>query len=982
MTLLRVVAFTGALVFSSASAGAQLPLAGRASDLSGQVTFSGRAVPGATVTATKGDRTVTTASSDDGSFRFANLDDGTWSVRVEMRGFAGAMRDAALPRATDAEPLTVALTLLPYAEILAGAPPASVTPPAATASTPLPIGPDEIAVVTGSVINGATTPFAQPRAFGNNRPRPASLYTYSVGAVMGNSAWNARPYSLLGSTAPSPAYGDYQADVTVGGPLRIPWLIDNGPRIQFSYQHGNRSRATTASALMPTVAERSGDFSQSSTPVRDPLTGQPFTGNVIPSSRIDGVAASLLAYYPLPSSTGVAASNFQRPIVVMTRTDGLQFGLTKTLPHRMSLAGTVNWRRVATESVSLFDFEDRNRQSSVTASVTWSRQVSSRLSLRGRYQLDWSVSRVTPFFAGRVNVSGDAGVTGNDQDASNWGPPTLVFPGIAGLTDAEAQRTVNTAHTAGVELLARRGAHNITVGGDFRWMLADVGSAPNPRGTLTFTGAASGHAFADFLLGIPSASSIAFGSAAHLRGVSPDVYINDDWRILPTLTVNAGLRWEYDSPFSESSGHLVNLDVVPGFSAVAPVLADDPVGTLTGRRYPASLVRPDKRGFQPRVGASWRPSLSSSTVVKGSYGVYRNLGGYQPLALLLSQQAPFARAFSIENTSATPLTLANPFPVSLPAASNTFAIDPDFRPSYAHTWQVSLQRELPRSLTLLVSYLGTHGSHLMQAFLPNTEAPGSVGTPTGPKGFIYVTSAGTSRRHAAQITLRRRLYAGFMASVDYTLAKATDDAASFGSRGLTPAALSVAQDWRNLAAERSPSSFDQRHRAEVTVQYTTGAGLKGGTLVDGLWGALWKDWTVATELNVGSGLPFTPVAFLPVAGTGVVGIRPALTGVSVRPIASHTYANPEAFAAPSRGSWGDAGRNSLRGPGQFSMNLTVARVFRIGERRNLEWRLAANNVLNRVTFAAVDAIVGSPQFGRPTVANSMRTLQMTLLLRF
>jgi hypothetical protein len=587
-----------------------------------------------------------------------------------------------------------------------------------------------------------------------------------------------------------------------------------------------------------------------------------------------------------------------------------------------------------------------------------------------------------PFFAGRTNVSGEAGLVGNDQSPENWGPPSLVFPGIAGLSDAAPQRTVDATHAAGIEVQKRRGAHNITVGGDFRWITASLRAQPNPRGTLTFTGEASGNAFGDFLLGIPSASSIAAGNdAMWLRAVSPDLYVNDDWRVLPTLTINAGVRWEYDSPFVEAAGRLANLDVSPGFGAVATVLPDDPFGPLTGERYPASLVRPDKGGVQPRLAVSWRPSLSSPLVVKGSYGRYRNLGGYRSIALLLSQQPPFARTFNIQNTAETSLTLAHPFPESPSVTRNTFAIDPGFRASYAHNWQLSIQRELPASLTVIAAYLGTGGVNLMQAFLPNTTPSGSAQSPAAPSGFMYVTSTGRSRRDAAELTVRRRLYAGLMASVQYILARATDDAASFGGGEITPATLSVAQDWRDLAAERSPSSFDQRHRVEAQVQYTTGVGLKGGTVMDGVFGALWKDWTIATELAAGTGRPFTPVAFLPVAGTGIVGIRASTTGVRNVPAAG-TYANPEAFALPTPGTWGTAARNSLRGPADFTMDLSAARVFRLRGRLNVEWRLTATNVLNRATFARVDAVVGSPQFGRPTVANPMRTLQMTARVRF
>jgi hypothetical protein len=128
-----------------------------------------------------------------------------------------------------------------------------------------------------------------------------------------------------------------------------------------------------------------------------------------------------------------------------------------------------------------------------------------------------------------------------------------------------------------------------------------VDAQQDARGT--FTGAATGHDFVDFLLALPQASAIAFGNPDKgFRGVSVDLYINDDWRIRAGLSANIGLRWEYESPVTEGLGRLVNLDVALGFTAVAPVLASDPVGPITGRSYPASFVRPDRLGFQPRLG--------------------------------------------------------------------------------------------------------------------------------------------------------------------------------------------------------------------------------------------------------------------------------------------------------------------------------------------------------------------------------------------
>jgi hypothetical protein len=970
-----------AAAIALALATAAAPAAARA-DLSGRVLFNGLAVPGAEVTATGVNRTVRTLSDGDGAFRFVDLTDGTWAIRVEMRGFVTTSRDVTLPLPATADPLTFVLTMQSYEQIVRDAPAAAAT----TAKPPLtpeppPEGTD---IITGSVINGAATPYAQPRAFGNNRPKAPSRYSFAGNATFGNSALNARPFSFAGSTTPAPSYGEVQLGFSVTGPLKIPWVASDLAWMTLSYQHGSTHNAVTQSAVMPTAAERGGDFSHSPTAIHDPFTGLPFLDNVIPTSRISPQAAALLAYYPSPNAATSTGANYQTASLTSSTSDRLQFGATKLLRSGHSIDGTVALERTLGQSLNLFDFEDTSRQSSITGELGWSRRFSTHFVIRARYQLVRAASSVTPFFANRINVSGDAGIAGNDQDPASWGPPALAFPDVAGLSDAEHQRTVTTSHAPGGEVLIRRGAHNITIGGDVRWRRVNVESQPNPRGTLSFTGAASGDAFADFLLGIPAASALAFGShAIRLRQLAPDAYVNDAWRPLPTLTLNVGVRWEYESPFTEASGRLANLDIDRRFTAAAAVVAANSTGVVTGASFPASLIRPDPHGIQPRLAVSWRPSFNSPFTILGSYGVYRNLGGYQSLALLLAEQPPFAKTFSIPNTETAPLTLANPFPSPVSTATNTVAIDPNFRTSYAHTWQASVQRELPASLTMVVAYLGTRGSHLMQAFLPNTYPAGATSPcPTCPSGFVYLTSNGTSLRHAAQVTLRRRLYQGLMASVQYTLSKSTDNAATFASTSITPGSLTLAQNWLDLDAERAPSSFDQRHLVTAQVQYSTGAGLHGGTLVDGVWGSLWKDWTITADLTTGSGWPFTPVAFLPVSGTGVVGVRPSLTGVPLAPTSAGSYANPAAFTSPASGTWGTAGRNSIHGPRQFSMDLSVTRVFRLGRRLNLEWRVSATNVLNRVTFASINTVITSPQFGLPTLANPMRTLHVSVRLRY
>jgi hypothetical protein len=233
----------------------------------------------------------------------------------------------------------------------------------------------------------------------------------------------------------------------------------------------------------------------------------------------------------------------------------------------------------------------------------------------------------------------------------------------------------------------------------------------------------------------------------------------------------------------------VNLDIAPNFTAVNPVLASDPQGALTGTTYPSSLMRHDKFGIQPRIAIAWRPVAGSSLVVRAGYGIYRNSNVYQSITTMMAQQPPLSTAFSVPSTPDNPLTLARGFVPPTTTVPNTFAVDPDFKVSASHTWQVAVQRDLPASLTVNLTYLGTKGTNLIQEFLPNTYPSGAANPCLScPSGYVFLTSDGSSQRHAGQFQVRRRLRNGLTASVQYTLAKAEDDAASFQGANLSGAA--------------------------------------------------------------------------------------------------------------------------------------------------------------------------------------------------
>ena len=886
----------------------------------GFVKFGGLPVPGAAVTATQGDKRLSAITDQQGAYSFSDLADGVWTIRVEMLCFEPSERDVAVAAGTPAAEWE--LKVLPFETIQASAvpaeppqsPAAAMAKPAAAAAQKktrrapaaqpantssafqraelnasadpanaadtVPESPVEVTetpsdgfLINGSVNNGAASPFGQSSAFGNFRAR-RSLYNGALGLTFNNSAWDARSFSLTGQDTAKPDYTRAQVVGSFSGPLKIPGLLPrNGPYVTVNFEFARNRNATLSTSRVPTDAERRGDFSGQSLLVKDPETGLPIPGNIIPESRISPQARALLALYPRPNFAGSDLYNYQVPLVGSTHQDSVQARTSKGIGQKDSVSGQFALQNTRSDSSNMFGFLDTTRSQSINASITWTHRLTSRMFLNVGYQFNRLATTVRPYFAGLQNVSGEAGITGNNQEPANWGPPTLAFSnGIATLTDAQNSATRDQSGVVTGSMTWSRGSHNLKIGGEYRRQQLNQIAQQNPRGTFTFTGEAVGSDFAGFLVGIPDASSIAYGNAdKYFRASSYSGYFAGDWRMTASLTINAGLRWDYNAPVTELYGRLVNLDIAPGFSAVAPVTAAAPFGSVTLTQYPDSLLRPDKGAFQPRVGIAWRPFPASSVVIRAGYGVYYDPSVYMAIASRMAQQAPLSTSLSVENNAANPLTLANGFKVSPDITTSTFAVDPNFRPGYAQNWQLSIQRDLPGGLVTSATYLGIKGTRGQQQFLPNTYPAGiSSPCPTCPTGYIYLTSNGNSSRHSGQFQLRRRLRSGFTAQLAYTFSKAIDDAA-MGSGGQAV----IAQDWRNLRAERGLSSTDQRHSLNVQMQYTTGMGLGGGTLLGGWKGGLFKEWTFATQITRGSGLPLTPTYPATVRGTGVTSsIRP------------------------------------------------------------------------------------------------------------
>jgi hypothetical protein len=639
-----------------------------------------------------------------------------------------------------------------------------------------------------------------------------------------------------------------------------------------------------------------------------------------------------------------------------------------------------------------------SHQNAESAGLTWTYHFTQRLFNRLSYNFSRNTSTSTPYWANRANLSAQLGINGNYQAPSFWGPPSLSFAGgssIAGLSDGSTSIGRSQSSRVGESLIWMKGKHNLTFGVDVNRQQSNPISQSNARGSFTFTGAQTagpvangGSDFADFLLGLPDTSSIAYGNAdKYFRNLWYDGYVTDDFRLTTQLSLNIGLRWDYQAPVYEKYGRLVNMAMGPGFTTATLVCAST-ASLLPGSTCaPASqaglgsaLINDDPSELQPRVGFAWRPWTKHSMVVRGGYGIYYNTSVYSGFANSMSQQYPLSQTLK-DSAATVPLTLANGFPRTASNSLSNYAIDPNFRIGSLHYWTLSVQQDLKAGVVATVTYGGDKGTHQQQQFIPNSAPSGAtygcfvpgVSNPC-PSNFYYVTSGGNATLQSVSGQLMRRFRGGFMANLSYTLAHAIDDANPGGS-------AVTAQNWLNAAAERSNSAGVRRQTMSMSMAYNTGQGIHGGALLNGWRAAVVKGWNLNTSLSLATGPFETPSVSAKILGnTAISGpIRPEYTG---QPLFVGGALNPAAFANPPAGQYGNAGRYIIQGPTTFSMNASAGRTFRIGERRSADLRFDANNFLNHVNFTQYNTAFGTSQFGLLQSPSGMRVITATLRIRF
>jgi len=832
----------------------------------------------------------------------------------------------------------------------------------------------------------------------------------------GNSALDARPYSL---TEPNPAKIPTWRErfgANVGGPFIIPHVYDGREKTFFfvNYNLVRTRDPVDMFATVPLREERMGDFTARGVQLFDPrsnLAGpRTSLGSSIPAAMLDPAAVGLLRFIPLPNLPGLV-QNFHLQTRVPTATDALNVRFLHTISPKLNAQATYNFSQTRTHAFQSFpDLESNSNSRRQSLMLGLTQNWTQRLIHDTR--VFWSRNRTSALnrFAFTDDIVGDLGIHGVSTDPFNFGVPLVSFTNFTDANDPvpALRRNQTLRFLDNVSYMLPK--HTLRAGTEIRRMQVNTRTDPTPRGGFTFSGLmtsqldsqgrpvpGTGFDFADFLLGLPAATTERFGtSSTYFRSWAFVGYFQDDWHLHPRFTLNWGLRYEAVTPPIELFDHIANLDANPDFTAVATVIPGQ-MAPFSGL-LPRSLVRGDYNNWSPRLGIAWRPALQGLTqkhpmTVRAGYGVFYNSSIYNQLAASIANQPPWAQAQTRLTSVAQVLTLENGFPPAPPTTvKNTVAVDPNYRLGYAQIWNLTIETQLAQSLTTEVTYTGTKGTHLDLLRAPNRAPPGSpLDTDLNRRisnafGFTYDTFGASSIYHALQARVQRRFARGLMIQGLYTYGKSIDNASSIG--GGAPV---VVQDDRHPELDRGLSSFDIRHQFRGSYVYELPFGDRKRWAHKGWQAAAFGNWSVSSNITAQTGTPFTARVLGTAAdntGTGAnfseradqVG-DPKLSGDQRTPL--HFF-NTAAFVLPPLGRFGDAGRNTIPGPGNFTFSFALARRIPFGkdQRHRMDLRWEVSNLTNTPDFTGLSTVVNSTTYGRVLGGRAMRAIDFVMRVTF
>lgn len=798
--------------------------------------------------------------------------------------------------------------------------------------------------------------------------------------------------NFFASDKPERRYNNFGG--TVGGPIKKDKLF-----FFLSNEYRRIIQSTgTRTAIVPTSAQLAGNFA-GSRPISDPTTHVAFPDNQIPASMLDPNAVSFLkTYYASPTpgfqqgalnytnsapdttnyrsglgrldyNVSPTLSLFGRYNIDSTRL-GSPFGLFSSNPMPVSAASSEAWIADSANFSATWAPKPNFLNEFTSAWFHLSMAISMLPSAARSVDPDLNIPRVFD----------------TSTDSSAYIPSISMGQGYASIAVSWPQNISGYTYELFDNVSYIVGDHTFKFGGYLnRENKTQDNSNPNNNGTFSFNGSASGDSLADMLLGRAYQYT---ENSAHLSGAlryyNVAGFAQDQWRATPRLTLTYGVRYEFFQPEQDRAGTISYFNpALFNPAAAATVLPNGQIvpgtqnfgnGIVVGgpnNPYGNALTNSQRLNFSPRVGFAYSLTKDNLTVLRGGFG--RFLDRWPQYASSARNNYPFNQSVSIFNTS-----FSNPaqgalriFPISLTNFTSPWDM-PELQ-----KWSLGIQRQLPSGFLLDTSYVGAHGTHLIMqtdtnqplastAVVTGGISPNAVRPYAGFAAINSYQTGGNSTYHSLQVSLVKRMSGGLSFEGAYTWSKNLDDTA-------TPT-----NSYAPFSLNREIASFDRTH--VFTASYIweipfahrlTGVGKK---VLDG--------WQISGITSVQSGNPLTMVITGDRAGTGDGSQRPNVSGPIATPHTQYDWFDGSVFSMPAPGTFGNAGRSLVRGPGFFNTDLSFSKRTYIGEKVALQFRAEFFNIFNNTQWSSVGTTVGSGTFGQITAARDPRITQLGLHLTF
>jgi len=813
-----------------------------------------------------------------------------------------------------------------------------------------------------------------------------------------------------------PAFKFNQFGFTVGGPLSIPKVYDarNRTFFFFNYEGFQRRQEVTQVGTIPNAAWKSGDLSTNlngTTPlpqIFDPAasrqtgvdaqgtpiyTRAPFPNNRIPADRIPAYVQTYMnLWYPssLVPIPGLNTSNFINSNSQSREDNQVHVRVDQKISEKNNFFGRVSWsdtfqrdpQNLPNASQATF-----NKYSGVTLSDTHLFGPTTILDVRvGYLRANLGQGPIHKFIqqyqdAGLTNVPSnfrDFDFPVNFNVTSITGPgngnlingPDFTYQGSFALTKIVDRHTM----TFGYDYTKIRTIH------DSVFLNFDFNNVPtsDPQNV-----SATGHPFASFLLGLPNGAGRITGEAdLDIDQQLHHLWFQDDFKVNSKLTLNLGLRWEYNAWPHHRRGRMGGFDLTAGkfyWTGVNPITGEQP-------NIQPTIADPKYLNFAPRIGLAYR--IFPRTVIRSAYGIFYNSNfgwewstgrGNWPYSI-----SDNITGINIGGSTPTRADqLFGSFDPSQVKPTAQHTISRDLSMPYMQNWNFGIEHQITESLLLELNYQGAKGTHL-QSFLSSNDPLPGPGDPNPRRRYpdagamSELKTIATSRYNALTAKAEQRLWRGLTYIASYAYQKTIDLNSEFG--GSSP------QNNQNNSADLAPSGFDQTHVFNTGYSY-----MLPGQGMQGFLKHIIGGWQTSGIVTFETGRPFNITLPFDNANVGSRGNfqRPNLVGDPSPSGWTKTYGpgglyfDPTAFAAPPQYTFGNLGRNVLRGPGFKNFDLTAFKNFNFMERLRLQFRAEFFNAFNNVNFSNPGGSFGTDNFGRSTgTQNAQRSIQLGLKLYY